>query len=201
MMTKCQRLALKFASLLAVMLRSGMPLLLMVAGGRMASGQNLAVIVQMPATKLETFAAKKGTLLATETYFVAVIFGENSCNIRMQAIILYEAGREAEKVRGLRVEVINPANKNDREIVSYVDLDELDGLSSAITSMLDMTRKGKELSFSTVGGLTITMSQRANERHLFVSDPLQTSSVCIVTRGSSIVQLKTSIEKVLQGFR
>jgi hypothetical protein len=163
-------------------------------------------LVPAPLTKLEAFAAKTGTLSATETYSLLGISGEKSCNIRFQVIVMYEIGREADKVQGLRVEISDPGRKN--RAVAYVDLDELDNLSRAINSMLDMNQKGtsftnpasKEMSFSSTGGLKLAMVQRDTERELVVSHRFEDVS-CVVNRDTSVIELKTAIDKVLQDLR
>jgi hypothetical protein len=59
----------------------------------------------------------------------------------------------------------------------------------------------KDLSFSTVGGLTQTMTQKETERELLLTHPFWTTSICVIRRDTAIVELKTSIENALLGFR
>src|SRR5437899_3107187 len=98
-------------------------LLVFVSAGTESRGTGQALIgpalIPAPLTKLEAFAAKTGTLLATENYSLLRINGEKSCSIRLQVIIMYEIGREAEKVQGLRVEIADSTRKNT--VVAYVD--------------------------------------------------------------------------------
>jgi hypothetical protein len=188
-----------------------MVLLLTLTGAAAANAQNtLPIIVPPPATKLEIFAARKNATIATESYFVARVPADNGCSIRLQALILYEAGRENEQVRGLRVEVSeSQRSKEERSATSYVDLDELDGLVRGLNSMLDMTQRGtflanpvsKEMSITTMGGLILTMVQRDTERQLRISNALQPDFLCVASQMASIVELKSSIEKVLQNFK
>jgi hypothetical protein len=163
-------------------------------------------LIPAPLTKLEALAAKSGTLLATETYALLRIYGEKSCNIRLQVIIMYEVGREAEKLRGLRVEIADPAQKET--VTAYIDLDELENLSKAISSMLDLNQKGtsftnpasKELFFSSTGGVRVAMLQRDTEKELVVSNTFAPGS-CVVNRETSVVELKTAIDKVREDLR
>jgi hypothetical protein len=188
-----------------------MVLLLLFSGAAAAYAQNnLPIIAPPPATRLETFAARKNATIATETYFVARLPADNGCSIRLQALILYEAGRENDQIRGLRVEVTETQrSKDERSAVSYLDLDELDSLTRGLDSMLDMTQRGtvlanpvsKEMSITTRGGLTLTMVQRDTERQLRITNTLQADSLCVISRQASVVELKTSIEKVLQSFK
>jgi hypothetical protein len=188
-----------------------MLLLLMFSGASAAYTQNnVPFIAPPPATRLENFAARKNATIATETYFVARVPADNGCTIRLQALILYEAGRENEQVRGLRVEVTETQrSKDERTAAAYVDLDELDSLTNGLNSMLEMTQRGtvlanpvsKEISIKTRGGLILTMEQRDTERQLRITSALQPDSLCIISRQASVVELKTSIEKVLQSFK
>jgi hypothetical protein len=149
------------------MKRGTMLPLLLITSSALTFGQIPPNMIQIPTTRLEAFAAKKGTLLATETYYLPGPSGEG-CRIRLQALILYEAERESSRIQGLRVEVDGGVVKNAPGVVSYVDVEELAGLANAIGVMLEMTRKGtslanpiaRQLSFSTIGGLTLTVTQQ-----------------------------------------
>src|SRR5690242_2896071 len=163
-------------------------------------------LIPAPLTKLEAFAAKTGSLLATESYTLIGIYGEKSCSIRLQVIIMYEIGREDEKVQGLRVEIADSTQKNT--VFAYVDLDELENLSRAINSMLDLNKKGtsftnpssKELSFSSTSGLRFAMVQRDTQKELVVTHRFSDDS-CVINRDTSVIELKTAIDKVLEDLR
>jgi hypothetical protein len=188
-----------------------MVLLLIFSGAAAAYAQNnLPIIAPPPATRLENFAARKNATIATETYFVARLPADNGCSIRLQAVILYEAGRENQQVRGLRVEVTETQrSKDERTAVSYLDLDELDSVTRGLDSMLEMTQRGtflanpvsKEMSIKTAGGLILTMVQRDTERQLRITNALQSDSLCVISQQASVVELKNSIEKVLVSFK
>jgi hypothetical protein len=45
------------------------------------------------------------------------------------------------------------------------------------------------------------MEQRDTERQLRITNALQPDSLCVISRQASVVELKTSIEKVLQSFK
>src|ERR1043166_1170507 len=104
---------------------------------------------------------------------------------------MYEIGRENEKVQGLRVVIADSTQKHT--IFAYVDLDELENLSRAINSMLDLNQKGtsftnpssKELSFSSTGGLRFAMVQKDTQKELVVTHRFVDVS-CIVTRDTSV---------------
>ena len=80
--------------------------LLLFIGVSISFAQNtVPMMLPVPATKLEIFAARKNATITTETYYVTRLPADSECNIRLQALILYEAGRENEQVRGLKVEL------------------------------------------------------------------------------------------------
>ena len=167
-------------------------------------------LIPPPATKLEMFAARTNVVLATENYFVHGISGDNGCRVRFQAIIMYEPGHEAQKVRGMKVDIVElRQNKDERSVTLYLDFEELEPLSRAITTMLDVTQRGtalpnpiaKEVSFTTTGGLTLAMVQRNRERQLLLTPSIQPDIVCAVSQGRTIADLKTAIETAIQDIR
>jgi hypothetical protein len=184
-------------------------LLITALGAGVAFGQNAQVLIPAPLTKLEAFAARKDVVITTETYFAGSIAGENGCTVRLQAIILYDAAREANKVLGLRVEIREGQQKDEHDAVAFVDFDELQSLSRAIPVLLDLNQKGaslanpvaKELSFSTVGGLTFTMVQRTTDRQLVVAHNLTPERTCTLSRAGAIDELRLAIDKVVQSFQ
>lgn len=159
-------------------------------------------LIPAPQTRLEMFAAQSGALLATESYALGRISGE-SCAVRLQVIIMYQVGREAEKLEGVRLDMSGVPHP----VATYIDFDELGTLSRAINAMLDINQKGtsfanpssKELSFSSRGGLKISMLQTDTEQEMTITHTYSGSS-CTIKRDTSAVELKEAIDKVLQGL-
>jgi hypothetical protein len=123
---------------------------------------------------------------------------------------MYETGQEAKKVRGLKVEIAVPQqNKEEQRVTLFVDFEELELLSRAITTMLDVTQRGtalpnpiaKEVSYTTTGGLTLAMVQRNKERQLLLTHSIQPDIVCAISQSGTIIDLKTSIETAMQEIR
>jgi hypothetical protein len=182
-------------------------LLCIVSSAIVASGQTAPVLVPLPATNIEKAIASKDVLLTTESYYLPAVPGDN-CNIRLQALIVYEPGKENQQLRGLRILVSRGTDRTkEQSTVSFIDFEELPLLSRSLGAMLDMTQKGaslpnpvsKEMSFATVGGLTFTMVQRETERQLTLMNNSQPDNVCTLSRSGSIQDLKTSIDGVWQG--
>lgn len=89
---------------------------------------------QDPATKLEGFLSKKGSLIVKEFYKLGEIIGRASATIEFTAIVMYEPGQEAERVRGLRID-ITESGRIEREKSAFLDLDEIKSLIDAIDYM------------------------------------------------------------------
>ncbi len=182
-------------------------LLFLMLWDAVAWGQAVPNWIPAPLTRLEQLIAKKGAVIAVESYYLPGITGENACNVRLQALVVFEENAEAFKARGIKVEI--QSDKKDSSVISYIDIEELDGLSKALASMMSLLRKGtalpnpvaKDVSFTTNGGLMVTMSQHETDRELVMTQLYAASGACIVKRDSSIMELKTSIDKALQSFR
>jgi hypothetical protein len=68
------------------------------ACGQNSTGQNSNNAAQTFPTKLGTFETKKGALVVRESRPLPPIAGNPSCTIHIEAITLYEVGRETEQV-------------------------------------------------------------------------------------------------------
>ncbi|HEY2384442.1 MAG TPA: hypothetical protein VGK48_24965 [Terriglobia bacterium] len=161
-------------------------------------------LIPAPQTRLEMFAAQSGALLASESYSLARISGGDACSVRLQVVIMYQVGREAEKLEGLRLDMSGVPHP----VTSYIDFDELGTLSQSINAMLDINQKGtsftnpssKELFFSSRGGLKISMVQTDTEKEMTITHTYSGSS-CTIKRDTSVVELKGALDKVLQDLR
>ena len=175
-----------------------------------ALAQNPPVLGPLPTSNLEKFAARKDAIITTESYYVLRLSGDSGCRIRLQALILYEEGRENLAIRGMRVDLSDgKSGKDEHTATAYVDAEELNGLMRSITSMLESGPKqaalpnlvSREISFSTVGGLTVSMVQRDSVRQLLVTHLLQPEAVCTISQGSTVIELRTAIEQVIQNLK
>lgn len=127
------------------------------------------------ATKLELFLAEKGKLIIKEFYELGKVAGSYGSKIELTAVVIYEPGREDERVRGLRVEITG-TGEYKRKGTSFLDLEEIEGLSKAIDYMISLSKKWKtiqknytEVMFSTQGDFQIGFYQRGIKQKAFSS--------------------------------
>lgn len=107
-----------------------------------------------------------------------------------------------------QLEVIESGTHSERSL-SYVDFAEIDTLSKAIGSMLNITKNKtslpvapniKYLSFSTVDGLTLTMLHRAGEWRLSVISKRSEFAVCALDSETKVTELKNSLDRFLAEY-
>jgi hypothetical protein len=91
-----------------------------------------------PPTKLEAFLAKKGKIIVKDFYSAGEL--QKLGSMKLDGVVLYEPGQEAQRVRGLKVE-IKEAGRLERESSSFLDLDEVESLSKAIGYMQTLSQK------------------------------------------------------------
>lgn len=122
-----------------------------------------------PATKLEQFLAKKGKLIIKDSEEAGVLKGQYGTKITVDALAIYEPAKEAEKIRGLRIEVYG-GGRLERSDASFLDMDEVESLSQAITYMISLLEKwqGKsreytEVIFSTKGDFQLGFYQKGTK--------------------------------------
>ena len=105
--------------------------------------------------------------------------------MRIDAVIV-EAVDSRTRLKGLRVQVRDPENRNRQEGTSFIDIEELATLSRGVTSMAELAakwahddRQATELSFTTAGGFRLAIRQSARIPRAYLStgllDPVVTS--------------------------
>jgi len=126
-------------------------------------------------TKLELFLAEKGKLIVKDFYTLGKVVGSYQTSVELDAMVLYVAGEEVEKVRGLRF-TVNGGGRLDRSSISFLDLEEIEGLVKAVDYMISLA-KGMaavqkdytEIEFSTQGDFCIGFYQKGIKQKAFLS--------------------------------
>lgn len=123
----------------------------------------------LPSTKLEQFLSKKGKLIVKDSFDSGTLSGQYGTKISVDALIIYEPGKEEEKIRGLRIEV-KGGGRLERSDTSFLDLDEVESLSKAISYMINLvdnwknkSRNYTEVIFSTKGDFKLGFYQKGTE--------------------------------------
>ena len=133
-------------------------------------------------TKIESVLAAANVVLVADYYRIDMRFGPA---VRIDALVV-DAPDLKMRVKGLRVQVRDPENRNRQEGTSFIDLEELVALSRALPSMAQKAsswthddRLATELTFTTGGGFRIAIRQSARVPRAFLStgliDPVVTS--------------------------
>ena len=144
---------------------------------RMAAQQRLPqapgfMVLPEIRTKLEAALAAPNALLVVDYHRVDFRFGPN---VRIDAAIVTVGGPQ-NRVRGLRVQVTDDTRAGRPERSSYVDFEEIAGLSEALTAMTDLVRswagsqdrRMTELSFTSVGGFRVEVREMGRVQRAFM---------------------------------
>lgn len=153
-----------------------------------------------PATKLEQFLAKKGKLIIKDFHEAGVLKGQYGTKITVDSLTIYEPGKETDKIRGLRIEVYE-GGRLERSDTSFLDLDEVESLSQAITYMIGLLEKwqGKnreytEVIFSTKGDFKVGFYQKGAEVTSFSENGIIGAASCYF-QTNDLSKLKVIIDK------
>jgi len=153
-----------------------------------------------PATKLEQFLAKKGKLIIKDSHEAGVLKGQYGTKITVDALSIYEPGKEADKIRGLRIEVYE-GGRLERSDISFLDMDEVESLSQAITYMITLLEKwqGKnreytEVIFSTKGDFELGFYQKGTEVQAFSKSGIIGAASCYFST-NDLPNLKAIIDR------
>lgn len=130
-----------------------------------------------PATKLEAFLGKRGSLIVRNFKTAGVIDGDEQRTstgitlrnsfITVTALSVYEPGKENVKLKGLQVEISQAVGRGVwSKSLSFVDAEEAESLSKALHYLSDLTTKWKgqdvgqkEVYFKTQAELKIGINQ------------------------------------------
>jgi hypothetical protein len=146
--------------------------------------RSLAIAIEpLIATRIEGLLASPNTVLVADYYYIDTRFGPN---LRMDAMIVGAVGSTA-RLKGLRVQVRDNENRRRQEGTSYMDIEELEALSSGLTSMTELAekwtggddRRASELTFTSNGGFRLAIRQSVRLPRAYLStgllDPVVTS--------------------------
>jgi len=153
-----------------------------------------------PATKLEQFLAKKGKLIIKDSHEAGVLHGQYGTKITVDALTIYEPGKEMDKIRGLRIEV-HEGGRLERRDTSFLDMDEVESLSQAISYMITLLEKWKginreytEVIFSTKGDFNLGFYQKGTEVTAFSKSGIIGAARCYFAT-NDLSKLKAIVDK------
>jgi len=138
--------------------------------------------VPPPATSLETLLTAPGLLVTRDLYRVTDDRLAQTFGLAIDAVV---ASSATDHLLGLRVEVAEPS-ATPRIRVSYVDREELAGLSQAVSQMIDVAgrwtgredARATEAQYATLGGFIVGFHQDNRNQFGFLGagtvDPVRT---------------------------
>jgi hypothetical protein len=133
-------------------------------------------------TRIETLLATPNLMLVADYYRIDMRFGPA---LRIDALVV-EIVDSRTRMKGLRVQVRDPESRGRQQGESFIDVDELAGLSRALSAMSELSarwthddRQATEMAFTTSGGFRIAIRQSARIPRTYLStgllDPVVTS--------------------------
>lgn len=157
-------------------------------------------IQKEPPTKLEQFLAKKGKLIIKDSHEAGILHGQYGTKITVDALTIYEPGKGTDAIHGLRIEVYE-GGRLERSDSSFLDMDEVESLSQAITYMITLlerwqgtNREYSEVIFSTKGDFRLGFYQRGGEVQAFSKSGIIGAASCIFST-NDLTKLKAIIDK------
>jgi hypothetical protein len=162
--------------------------------------QSLALPVEpIIATRIESLLATPNLVLVADYYRIDTRFGPS---MRIDALVV-EAVDSRTRVKGLRVQVRDPENRRRQEGTSFIDIDELIGLSRGLASMAELAakwnpddRQATELSVTTTGGFRLAIRQSARVPRAYLSTGLIDTVVTSIDV-SELPTLKQAFDQAL----
>ena len=154
--------------------RSLLLIVVFVSTGFMSAQTSMAPAAQSekaPSTAIEAFMGKRGRMIIRDSYDIGTT--RSTGTIKMDALVIYEPN-SAQKVKGLRVEV-QEAGRFERSSTSFIDFEELDGLSQALAYLIDLENKWSgqprepytEVSYTSKGEFEVGFYKRGNDRAVY----------------------------------
>lgn len=157
-----------------------------------------------PATQLESFLAKKGSLLIKDSYNLGELPCSFGTKLSIDALVIQIPGNESLKTKGLRVE-IKETGKYAKSHASFLDIEEIESLSAAILYMTKLmndwkgtNREYTEVIFSTKGDFQIGFFQSGTEQTAFSSSGNVGKVTCFFNATTDLEVVKKLADSALE---
>ena len=151
-------------------------------------------------TQLEAFLTQKGILLIKEFYDLGTVPGMYGSEAHFVAVVIYEPGRENQKVKGLKIEITSGGRFEKKES-SFLDQEELQELSDAIQYMIRLAlewqgnnRNYTEVVYSTKGDFSIGFFQNGLRQTAFASSGRISKVVCFFSQVQELKKVKSLVD-------
>ncbi|MEG8948177.1 hypothetical protein [Rosettibacter firmus] len=155
-------------------------------------------------TKLQNFLAQKGTLIIKDFYKLGKISGLYWTDMKFDAIVFYEPGKEEERVKGLKIEVTELKTYGEHSEAAFLDLEELESLSKALQYMTtlkeywkDKPKEYTEVIFETKGNFKTGFFKRKDEIQAFASCGYGSEVNCFFKATDELLGIKNKIDEAI----
>jgi hypothetical protein len=172
-----------------------------------ATAQTSSTTSTTPSTKLEAFLSKHGTVIIKEFYDLGCISGLYDATITCKAIVLYEPGKEASKIKGMRIDVTE-GGKYGKSSSSFLDYDEITALSNGIDYMVGVAKKWEntsktytEVKFTTAGDFNAGFYQKDVKATAFCSSGKYTEANCFLNSPQELIEFKKMVDAALETLK
>jgi hypothetical protein len=124
-------------------------------------------------TKIKSALSEKGRIYIKDFYSQGTIKGSSGSSLEISAMVIYEPGKEAERLRGLKISITGDSPDKQTGNV-YVDFDEIDYFNKVVVYMIQVattwkyaTKDSSEATISTKDNFRFGFYQRATEQVCF----------------------------------
>jgi hypothetical protein len=124
-------------------------------------------------TKIKSSLSEKGRIYIEDFFSLGTIKGSSGSSMEISAMVIYEPGKEAERLRGLKISVIGDGTDKRTGNV-FLDYDEIENLNKVVVYMIQVaatwkyaTKDSSEATFSTKDNFRFGFFQRATEQVCF----------------------------------
>ena len=155
-------------------------------------------------TKLQKFLSQKGSLIIKDFYTLGNLPGLYSTEMRFNAIVFYEPGKEEERVKGLKIEIAEPKTYGENSESAFLDLEELESLSKALQYMSNLKENWKdkpkeytEVIFETKGNFKSGFYKQKNEVNAFASCGYINSAHFYFKATDELLGIKNKIDEAI----
>ncbi len=128
-----------------------------------------------PSTKIKSALSEKGRIFIKDFYSLGTIRGKSGASMEFNAMIVYEPGKEVERLRGLKI-AITADSVDKRNAGVYLDIDEMDNLNKVVVYMIGTaassswkytTKDSAEVMFATKDNFRFGFYQKGMEQICF----------------------------------
>ena len=126
-------------------------------------------------TKIETFLSQKNIMIIKDSYKLGELNVKG--RITFSALVIYQPGKENNRIKGIMVVADEFSTVKKKSNVSYLDMDELENFSKAVSYMIELSGKWENVDrepytvvkYTTEGNFKLGFYQDGDDRMVFAT--------------------------------